>query len=96
MSLAVGSTLPAKVEYGMDGGSLLPPEHGRVVYVHPARRFIVVEFSFPCGTFRESYALRAQIGDSPVWGEEPAISSCFGTAKYVPNLTKTRKRRRHG
>ena len=28
---------------------------GKVVYVHPAGRFYIVEFTFPGGKFRESF-----------------------------------------
>lgn len=93
MSLDVGSILPAKVEYGMAGGSFLPPERGRVVYIHPDRYFIVVEFTFPCGAFRESYALRGRIGSDPAWGEEPDISTWQKPSQYAPHLVERRKRR---
>lgn len=30
---------------------------GTVIYVHPRRRFYVVEFQFKSGSFREAYAI---------------------------------------
>lgn len=55
----VGDTVRRRVEYGMNGGSLLPPETGTVVYVHPEERFYTVEFAFTSRwgvrRFRESY-----------------------------------------
>lgn len=57
----VGDTVKRRIEYGMNGGTLLPPETGTVVYVHPEERFYVVEFTFPSRwgvrRFRESYLI---------------------------------------
>lgn len=47
MTPKVGDTVKRRIEYGMNGGTLLPPETGTVVYVHPEGRFYRVEFSFP-------------------------------------------------
>lgn len=63
MDVKVGDRVRARIEYGMEGGSLLPGEDGTVVYVHPEGRFYTVEFTFPGEypwerrRFRESYLL---------------------------------------
>lgn len=68
--LHLGDILTAKVHYGLEGGVMLPPEKGRVVYIHPEGRFFTLEFTFPKGTFRESYPLKSRI-TAPMWGAEP-------------------------
>ena len=55
--VSVGDRVRARINYGMEGGGLLPAEEGTVVYVHPEGRFYTVEFTFPKGRFRESYWL---------------------------------------
>lgn len=53
--MQVGDRIKAKIYYGAEGGGLLPPEWGTVVYIHPEGRFYTLEFNFPRGRFRESY-----------------------------------------
>lgn len=36
---------------------MLPPEKGRVVYIHPEGRFFTLRFDFPKGSFRESFPI---------------------------------------
>ena len=60
MDVKVGDRVRRHVEYGMEGGTLLPAEEGTVVYVHPQGRFYTVEFEFTTRDgrverFRESY-----------------------------------------
>ena len=87
MSLDVGSTLQAKVSYGMSGGTALAPERGVVVYVHPKRIFITVEFTFPKGSFRESYMLRGRLPG--MLGDEP--EDRLGRRDiYAPGLSNAR------
>lgn len=57
LNIRLGDEILAKIEYGMTGGSMLPPEKGRVVYIHPEGRFYTLEFRFDRGSFRESYPL---------------------------------------
>ena len=57
----IGDRIRAKISYG-DGGSLLPPEEGTVVYIHPEGRFYTLEFTFPdkyggVQKFREAYIM---------------------------------------
>lgn len=65
MAIKVGDRVRRHIEYGMEGGGLLPEEEGVVVYVHPEGRFYTVEFTFPgqwypweVRRFRESYIMR--------------------------------------
>ena len=71
--MRVGDTVRRRIEYGMEGGTLLPEETGKVIYVHPKGLFYTAEFTFdgPHGprTVRQSYPLRGRI-TSPVWGDE--------------------------
>lgn len=67
----LGDEITARINYGMEGGTLLPPEKGRVVYIHPEGRFFTAEFTFAKGSFRESFAITGRI-TSPMWGQEPA------------------------
>ena len=67
----LGDEITARINYGMEGGTLLPAEKGRVVYIHPEGRFFTAEFTFARGSFRESFAITGRIS-SPVWGQEPA------------------------
>ena len=59
----VGDRVKVRIEYGMEGGTLLPAQEGTVVYVHPEGRLYTVEFEFPgeapgkVRRFRESYLL---------------------------------------
>lgn len=40
------------------GGHISPPVQGRVIYIHPARRYYTVQFDMPRGrAFRESYLI---------------------------------------
>ena len=59
--MQVGDRVHRRINYGMEGGGLLPWEWGTVVYIHPDGRFYSVEFTFPApgGTrsFRESYIM---------------------------------------
>ena len=66
----VGDTVRRRIEYGMNGGTLLPPERGTVVYVHPEGRFYTVEFIFTgrggrVRKFRESYIADPEAGSTP-------------------------------
>lgn len=60
----VGDKVRRRIEYGMEGGTMLPTEEGVVVYVHPEGRFYSVEFTFPgkepgqVRRFREAYIMR--------------------------------------
>ncbi len=60
--MKIGDKVKRKLSYGAEGGSLLPPEEGAVVYVHPAGLYYTVEFAFEGRdgpqTLRESYPLR--------------------------------------
>lgn len=67
----LGDEITARINYGMEGGTLLPPEKGRVVYIHPEGRFFTAEFTFAKGSFRESFILDRKISDGR-WGQEPA------------------------
>lgn len=62
--MKIGDKVKRKITYGAEGGSLLDPMEGTVVYVHPKRLFYTVEFSFEArggmATFRESYPLRSK------------------------------------
>ena len=61
--LKLGDRVRRRIEYGMEGGTLLPAEEGTVVYIHPEGRFYTVEFTFPgrepweTRRFRESYPM---------------------------------------
>ena len=63
MAIKLGDRIKARINYGMEGGALLPKEEGVVVYVHPEGRFYTLEFTFPGGLdgkprkFRESYII---------------------------------------
>ena len=64
----VGDRVRRKIEYGMEGGTLLPAEDGVVVYVHPEGRFYTVEFTFPgkdgkVTKIRESYICEERTGE---------------------------------
>lgn len=66
----VGDRVRRRIEYGMNGGTLLPPERGTVVYVHPEGRFYTVEFTFTgrggrVRKFRESYIADPEAGSAP-------------------------------
>lgn len=56
--IRLGAEILAPIEYGMEGGTRLPPERGRVVYIHPEGRFYTLEFTFERGSFRESFLLK--------------------------------------
>lgn len=43
----VGDKVRRKIEFGPEGGGLLPEIEGTVVYVHPLGRFFTLEFEFP-------------------------------------------------
>ena len=66
----VGDKVKRRISYGMNGGTILPPEIGEVVYVHPEGRFYTVKFTFPSrwGTrsFRESYISEDRQGTSDI------------------------------
>ena len=55
--LKLGDRKKARINYGGEGGSLLPMEEGTVVYIHPENRFYTLRFDFPKGSFRESYPI---------------------------------------
>lgn len=56
-NVRLGDEILARAEYGMSGGTMLPRQRGRVVYIHPEGRFYTLEFIFARGSFRESYLL---------------------------------------
>lgn len=62
--MKVGDKVKRKVEFGSEGGSLLPAMEGTVVYVHPEGRFYTVEFCFGTGDrrrcLRESYPWKSR------------------------------------
>lgn len=62
--MKVGDKVKRKIYYGAEGGSMLPPMEGRVVYVHPGRLYYTVEFVFEGRsgpqTLRESYPLKSK------------------------------------
>ena len=65
MAIKVGDRIKRHIEYGMEGGTLLPAEEGTVIYVHPKGRFYTVEYTFPgrdgrVQRFRESYIMRQE------------------------------------
>jgi len=66
----VGDKVKRRISYGMNGGTILPPEIGEVVYVHPEGRFYTVKFTFSSrwGTrsFRESYISEDRQGTSDI------------------------------
>ena len=57
--IKVGDKVKKKIHYGAEGGGMLPPEEGTVVYVHPRGLYYTVEFTFESRhgmtTLRESY-----------------------------------------
>lgn len=59
--MKVGDRVKQKINYGGEGGSLLPAQEGTVVYVHPEGRFYTLEFTFPSPwgvrKIREAYPL---------------------------------------
>lgn len=61
MAIKLGDRIKARINYGMEGGALLPKEEGVVVYIHPQGRFYTLEFTFPGPEgpqrFRESYIM---------------------------------------
>lgn len=61
MAITLGDRISARINYGMEGGALLPKEEGVVVYIHPEGRFYTLEFTFPGPEgpqrFRESYIM---------------------------------------
>lgn len=82
----LGDEITAKVNYGMEGGTLLPPEKGRVVYIHPEGRFFTAEFRFERGSFRESFAITGRI-TSPMWGQEPLENGRqAGRARWLKSI----------
>jgi len=65
MAIKLGDRVKRRIEYGMEGGTLLPAEEGTVVYIHPQGRFYTVEYSFPgrdgrVHKFRESYTMKQE------------------------------------
>lgn len=78
--------ITAQVNYGMEGGLRLPPERGRVIYIHPEGRFFTAEFFFECGSFRESFILDRQIPTN-VWGDEPVENGRQGAkARWLTSI----------
>lgn len=61
MDVKLGDKIKCRIQFGMEGGGLLPAVEGTVVYIHPERRFYTLEFTFPgrepgeVRRFRESY-----------------------------------------
>ena len=66
----IGDKVRRRISYGMNGGTILPPEIGEVVYVHPQGRFYTVEFTFAgrwgVRRFRESYISEDRQGSSAI------------------------------
>lgn len=60
--MKIGDKVKRKISYGAEGGSLLEPMEGTVVYVHPAQLYYTVEFEFRNRSgvqkLRESYPLK--------------------------------------
>ena len=71
--MKIGDIVCKPIEFGMAGGQNVPPQKGRIVYIHPDRWFYTVEFIFPWSggerRFRESYPLKNRIGD-----DNPSVS----------------------
>lgn len=87
--MELGETVWRRLEYGGEGGSLLPPAQGRVVYIHPERRYYTVEFEMGRGRrIRESYPLRGRITQETA--EEELRDRRTGAR--LPGRTKQRKR----
>ena len=59
--ITLGDRIKARINYGLEGGGMLPKEEGVVVYIHPEGRFFTLEFTFPGPEgpqrFRESYIM---------------------------------------
>ena len=56
VTIRLGQRISELVSFG-EG---LPVRHtGRVVYIHPRRRFATIEFELPGGRVREDYLFRA-------------------------------------
>lgn len=51
---------------GVVKGYAVKQKTGRIVYIHPRRRFIIVEFQGPYASYRESFNPL----DVEVWGKE--------------------------
>jgi len=66
----IGDKVRRRISYGMNGGTILPPETGEVVYIHPEGRFYTVEFTFAgrwgVRRFRESYISEDRQGSSAI------------------------------
>lgn len=63
--MKIGDIVWKPIEFGMAGGQNVPPQKGRIVYIHPERWFFTVEFTYPWNgaerRFRESYPLKNRI-----------------------------------
>lgn len=75
--IRLGDRIKARVNYGPEGGTMLPPETGTVVYIHPLGRFYTLRFDFAMGSFRESFPIRNRI-EAPMPGAEPGLSNLAG------------------
>lgn len=69
MTYQVGDKVRRRISYGGNGGTILPPETGTVVYVHPEGRFYRVEYAFEgrdgrVRKFCESYITEGREGNS--------------------------------
>lgn len=53
MRLKLGQSLVPIEDYGIKSHW----GQGVVVYIHPRKRFYTVEFTFPCGSFRECFPI---------------------------------------
>ena len=47
----------AQLEDGHKSPKCKEKHWGKVIYIHPLGRFVVVEFSFPAGEIREAFTL---------------------------------------
>lgn len=64
--MVIGDRRTEKLCFGDCEGRLFS---GRVVWIHPERRFYVVEFEFDGGSFREAFPCRGMGGRQP-WAED--------------------------
>lgn len=83
----IGDEILARIEFGMSGGSCLPPARGRVVYVHPKGRFYTLEFRYEKGSIRQSYPIRGRLPGMP--GDEETYNGHYGnTSRWLESNTR--------
>ena len=80
--IKLGDKIMQKIEFGAEGGKLLPPQPGTVVYVHPRGWFYTLEFTFERfgvkKTLRESYCTHG------IQGDESALMNYGARGKTQP------------